>query len=172
MNKFKIGDKVKVRDDLEVGRYYGELDFLSGMRNLEGKELTIDFISEKGNYGFEESSYVCSEEMLKKVFNDKDVDVEDVDDDDSVIDDNKLLKFALDKLNTTKEELEEEYKKSSTDKQILENIQKRCNDFESYCESNRFCDTCEVYAFKKRNNMKGLGTKNCMLVYEYLFDKK
>ena len=42
MNEFKIGDKVKLRDDLEVRRRYGKLEFLSGMRNLEGKELTID----------------------------------------------------------------------------------------------------------------------------------
>lgn len=153
--KFQIGDKVKLRDDLEVRRRYGKLEFLSGMRNLEGKELTIDFISEEGNYGFEESSYVCSEEMLKKVFNDSD-----------------LLEFALGKLlDMTKEELIEKYKENKIDKQELEDMKKRCNDFENYC-GGRFCSECDINKFQKRNGLSGLGTRNCMLIYEYLFSEK
>ena len=151
MSKFQIGDKVKLRDDLEVRRRYGKLEFLSGMRNLEGKELTIDFISEEGNYGFEESGYVCSEEMLKKVFNDSD-----------------LLEFALDKLlDMTKEELIEKYKENKIDKQVVEHMKKRYNDLESHCSKTE-CSTCDVYKFKKRN---GIGAGNCILVYEYLFKK-
>ena len=151
MNEFKIGDKVRLRDDLEVRRRYGKLEFLSGMRNLEGKELTIDFISEEGNYGFEESSYVCSEEMLKKVFNDSD-----------------LLEFALDKLlDMTKEELIEKYKENKINKQELEHMKKRYNDLESYCSKTE-CNNCDVYKFKKRH---GIGAGNCILVYEYLFKK-
>ena len=154
MGKFQIGDKVKLRDDLEVRRRYGKLEFLSGMRNLEGKELTIDFISEEGNYGFEESGYVCSEEMLKKVFNDSD-----------------LLEFALDKLlYMTKEELIERYKENKIDKQDLEDMIKRSKDFENYCDG-RFCNDCIVYKFQKREGLGRLSTKNCMLVYEYLFKK-
>lgn len=154
MSKFQIGDKVKLRDDLEVRRRYGKLEFLNGMRNLEGKELTIDFISEEGNYGFEESGYVCSEEMLKKVFNDSD-----------------LLEFALDKLlYMTKEELIERYKKNKIDKQELEDIIKRCSDFESYCNG-KHCSGCDVHEFQKRHGLDGLDIKNCMLVYEYLFKK-
>ena len=153
MSKFQIGDKVKLRDDLEVRRRYGKLEFLSGMRNLEGKELTIDFISEEGNYGFEESGYVCSEEMLKKVFNDSD-----------------LLEFALGKLlDITKEELIEKYKESKIDKQIVEDIKKRSDDFKNYC--GRFCSKCDVHKFKERNNLRGLGDRNCMMIYEYLFKK-
>ena len=154
MSKFQIGDKVKLRDDLEVRRRYGKLEFLSGMRNLEGKELTIDFISEEGNYGFEESGYVCSEEMLKKVFNSDD-----------------LLEFALDKLlDITKEELIEKYKENNIDKQELEDMKKRCKDFGNYC-NDRYCDTCDVNKFQKRNGLNGIGTRNCMLIYEYLFKK-
>ena len=154
MSKFQIGDKVKLRDDLEIRRRYGKLEFLSGMRNLEGKELTIDFISEEGNYGFEESGYVCSEEMLKKVFNSDD-----------------LLEFALDKLlDMTKEELIDKYKENKIDKQELEDMKKRCKDFGNYC-NDRCCDTCDVNKFQKRNGLNGIGTRNCMLIYEYLFKK-
>ena len=155
MNEFKIGDRVKLRDDLEVRRRYGKLEFLSGMRNLEGKELTIDFISEEGNYGFEESGYVCSEEMLKKVFNDSD-----------------LLEFALDELlYMTKEELIEKYKENKICEQIVEDIERRCKDFESYCSS-RGCGYCDVYKFLKRNNMKEVSAGNCILIYEHLFNKE
>ena len=154
MSKFQIGDKVKLRDDLEVRRRYGKLEFLSGMRNLEGKELTIDFISEEGNYGFEESGYVCSEEMLKKVFNDSD-----------------LLEFALGKLlDMTEEELIEKYKENKIDKQELEDMKERCDDFGNYCNY-RCCDTCDVNKFQKRYGLNGIGTRNCMLIYEYLFKK-
>ena len=37
MNKFKVGDKVKLRDDLEVGRDYVELTFLRDMMYLHVK---------------------------------------------------------------------------------------------------------------------------------------
>ena len=53
MNEFKIGDKVRLRDDLEEGEVYGGLTFLSGMKELQGKELTIDYIDKDGDYTFE-----------------------------------------------------------------------------------------------------------------------
>ena len=68
MSKFKVGDKVKLRDNLKVGEKYEGVLFLSGMKDLQGKELTINYISE-GDYTFEESVYYCSGEMLEKVFN-------------------------------------------------------------------------------------------------------
>ena len=153
MNEFKVGDKVKLRDNLKVGEKYEGVLFLSGMKDLQGKELTINYISE-GDYTFEESVYYCSEEMLKKVFNDGD-----------------LLEFALDKLlYMTKEELIEKYKENKIDKQELEDMKKRCNDFENYCSS-RCCDDCDINKFQKRNGLNRLGTRNCMLIYEYLFKK-
>lgn len=154
MNEFKIGDKVKVRSNLEVGKKYGGVVFLSGMEFLKGKELTIHNVSEEDDYTFEECNYYCSEEMLEKVFSDGD-----------------LLEFALGKLNIAKEELEkelrEEYEKNKIDKQVVEHMKKRYNDLESHCSKTE-CSTCDVYKFKKRN---GIGAGNCILVYEYLFNK-
>ena len=154
MNKFKIGDKVRLRDDLEVEKEYGGLDFVSGMEFLQGKEVTIDGISKQGNYTLEESCYYYSEEMLEKV--------NDTDD---------LLEFALSKLNMTKEELRREYKKNKISEQIIEDIEKRCKDFENYCSS-RGCGDCDIEKFIKRNNMKDTGTRRCMLIYEHLFEKE
>ena len=154
MNEFKIGDKVRLRDNLEGGEVYGGVTFLSGMKELQGKELTIYYIDKDGDYTFEEGNYYCSEEMLEKVFNDSD-----------------LLEFALGKLNIAKEELEkelrEEYEKNKIDKQELEHMKKRYNDLENHCSKTE-CSTCEVYKFKKRH---GIGAGNCILVYEYLFNK-
>ena len=110
MNKFKIGDKVKLRDDLEVGRDYGGITFLRDMKDLQDKELTIDRISRQGNYILKEGRYYYSEEMLEKV--------NDTDD---------LLEFALGKLNMTKEELRREYENSKTEKQIVEDGTVKCN---------------------------------------------
>ena len=154
MNKFKIGDKVRLRDDLEVGRDYGEITFLRDMKDLQGKELTIDRISRQGNYILKEGRFYYSEEMLEKI--------NDTDD---------LLEFALGKLNMTKEELRREYENSKTEKQIVEDVIKRCEDFESYCSS-RGCGDCDIEKFIKRNNMKDTGTRRCMLIYEYLFEKE
>ena len=158
MNEFKIGDKVRLRDDLEEGEVYGRLAFLSCMKELQGKELTIDYIDKDGDYTFEEGNYYCSEEMLEKVFSDGD-----------------LLEFALGKLNIAKEELEkelrEEYKKNKIDKQVVENISKRYRDFENYCNG-KCCDDCDVEKFLKRNNMKEVSAGNCILIYEHLFNKE
>ena len=154
MNEFKIGDKVRLRDDLEEGEVYGGLTFLSGMKDLQRKDLTIYYVSDDGDYTFEEGNYYCSEEMLEKVFSDGD-----------------LLEFALGKLNIAKEELEkelrEEYEKNKINKQAIEDMKKRYNDLESHCSKTE-CSTCDVYKFKKRN---GIGAGNCILVYEYLFKK-
>ena len=85
-----------------------------------------------------------------------------------------LLEFALNKLNITKEELreelEEEYERREIDKQVLEHIEKRSNDFTSYC-SDRSCMDCEIRKFKKDNNFVAISTGGCILVYEYLFKR-
>ena len=154
MNKFKVGDKVRLRDDLKVGEEYGEVSFSSSMNKLKGKELTIEGMSLKGNYEIEESYFFLSDEMLEKV------------DDDNT---DNLLEFAIDKLGISKEELEEEYKKNKIKEQELEDMKKRCNDFESYCSSNKCCIDCYVRKFQKSNGLDRLGTRNCMSIYEYLF---
>ena len=43
--KYKVGDKVKVRDDLVVGCYYGGYLYSNYMSLFSGKEVTIDGVS-------------------------------------------------------------------------------------------------------------------------------
>ena len=42
--KYKIGDKVRVREDLVVGQWYGEDTFASAMAPFKGKIVTISNI--------------------------------------------------------------------------------------------------------------------------------
>ena len=55
MSKFQIGDKVKLRDDLEIRRRYGKLEYRKGIKNWYGKKVTRKTKSEEGKNGFEES---------------------------------------------------------------------------------------------------------------------
>ena len=66
--KFKVGDKVRVRKDLEVGTKYGEVTFLTRMDNLRGKVVTINHTScrHPNCYGIEH--WMMSGEMLEPVF--------------------------------------------------------------------------------------------------------
>ena len=85
-----------------------------------------------------------------------------------VIGDGELLKLALDKLNTTKEELEAEYEKRRVE---LEDIKKRGRDFEKYC-GNKFCNECDINEFRKHNGLSELSSRTCILIYEYLSKNK
>lgn len=44
--KYKIGDKVRVREDLIVDQWYGNDKFCSGMYSFEGQTVTIKIVKE------------------------------------------------------------------------------------------------------------------------------
>lgn len=61
--KYKVGDIVKLRDDLEAGEYYGGIQFMEGMNYLKNKaidieecfeELTGDWYKVVGKWGITE----------------------------------------------------------------------------------------------------------------------
>lgn len=71
--KYKIGDIVKIRDDLTVGKKYnmdgcetGDI-VVSDMLNLSGKTVTIVFVSEDENpcYYVNDSIYCWTDEMFE-----------------------------------------------------------------------------------------------------------
>lgn len=63
-NKFKVGDKVKVREGLVVDKKYDGVYYTSSMANMSGKVLTIYYI---GNdfYEVKEHDLYWSDEMLE-----------------------------------------------------------------------------------------------------------
>ena len=64
--KYKVGDKIRVRRDLVVGKTYRGLDFLPGHKKECGKIFTIEY-SDGEYYRLNGSEYWWSEEMLEEV---------------------------------------------------------------------------------------------------------
>lgn len=64
---FKVGDKIRVREDLEVGKVYGGVNFISLMREFLGKEATITDVSYGGNFllDIDEDRFFWSTEMFE-----------------------------------------------------------------------------------------------------------
>lgn len=63
--KYKVGDKVKFRDDLVIDRWYGGIQFLSGMRNLRGQTATIRHLERSESFLVYGSAFWYSPEMLE-----------------------------------------------------------------------------------------------------------
>lgn len=68
--KFKIGDKVRVREDLVIGNCYGKERFVDGMKEYKGQIFTIKEIY-RGVYIFEKNLFNWTDEMLEKVKKEK-----------------------------------------------------------------------------------------------------
>ncbi|WP_312286878.1 hypothetical protein [Terrisporobacter sp.] len=68
-SKFKVGDKVRVKNGLKVGIRYGDIEFLNIMDKYSGLKCTIESITTEGNYILKNGKYslTYSAEMLEKV---------------------------------------------------------------------------------------------------------
>lgn len=67
MAKFKIGDKVRVRSDLIVGKYYSNIKMLDGlMERCIGSIGTIEYVND-GDYHLD-IGFFWSEEMLEPLY--------------------------------------------------------------------------------------------------------
>lgn len=64
--KYKVGDKVRIRKDLQVGRRYGGVTARKGMKENFGAVGTIELIHNNG-YRLDVSDFWWSEEMLEEV---------------------------------------------------------------------------------------------------------
>lgn len=66
MMKYKVGDKVKIRKDLEVGQAYGSCLFKREMKNLCGEIARIIEVHEHyGDYCVASSSFYWTDEMFE-----------------------------------------------------------------------------------------------------------
>lgn len=61
--KYKVGDKVRVREDLEVGKSYNGCYFESSMAKLKGKVVEIVDLDDE-SYFIKEDKYYWTEEMF------------------------------------------------------------------------------------------------------------
>lgn len=67
--KFKVGDRVRIRKDLEIDETYGENIFVEEMKYLWGEVVTISKVCEAGQYRLVEDETGCcwTDEMLEPV---------------------------------------------------------------------------------------------------------
>ena len=64
--KYKIGDKVKIREDLVAGEMYGTLSLFSGkMEEIRGRTYIVNNISNSGNYILDRCGFFISEKMIE-----------------------------------------------------------------------------------------------------------
>nr|DAO33696.1 MAG TPA: Mind bomb SH3 repeat domain [Caudoviricetes sp.] len=65
-NKFKVGDKVRVREGLVVDKFYGDMYCYPLMDKIGGEILTVDSV-QNIYYGVKENDCYWSDEMLEPV---------------------------------------------------------------------------------------------------------
>ena len=147
--KYKIGDKVRVKKDLEPGNFYGRVYYSSDMNKFKAMECVVTNIYD-GTYNINDSEYGFSDEML-----------EPVDD---------LLEYALEKLGITKEELENEMNRDKEDMEKAKEMVRLNHEMTAYCDSFKYvCQGCKVKEFKDK--YKTYGNFDCDDVYKYLKEK-
>ena len=147
--KYKVGDKVRVRKDLVPGNKYGDVIYVSNMDKFKNEECVITSTDNEA-YCINGLGYWWTEEML-----------EPVDD---------LLDYALEKLEMTKEELEDEMRIDKEDMAKVIEIVRLNNEVETYCNLfNASCEGCKVREFM--NKYSKVGKMECNDVYRYLKEK-
>ena len=147
--KYKIGDKVRVRKDLEPGNFYGRGYYSSDMNKFKAMECVVTNIYD-GTYNINNSEYGFTDEMLEPV--------------------NDLLEYALEKLGMTKEELKDEMNRDEEDMAKAIEIVRLNNEVEAYCNLfNASCEGCKIREFM--NKYSKVGKMECNDVYRYLKEK-
>ena len=149
--KYKIGDKVRVRKDLEPGNFYGRAYYASDMNKFKAMECVVTNIYD-GTYNINNSEYGFSDEML-----------EPVDD---------LLEYALEKLGMSKEELKDEMNRNKEDIKFIEKCIKDKSEIREYCKKFPFnCTGCGIKKFKDKYKDKYYGDMECVDLFRYLKEK-
>ena len=153
--KYKIGDKVRVRKDLVLGNKYGGIIYASNMDKFKNKECDITSVTNKA-YHINGSGHWWTDEMLEPV------------------DEGALLKYALEKLGMTKEELENEMNRDKEDIAFVKKCIKDKDEIREYCQKfNSACNGCEIKKFKNKykDKFKYQSDIICDNVYRYLKEK-
>ena len=149
--KYKIGDKVRVRKDLVPDNYYDKIDYASIMDEFETTDCIITGIMD-GIYNINDSKYWFPAEMLE------------------LVDDEKILEYALEKLGMTKGELMDEMNEDKEDIEKAKEMVKLNKDEQAYCDSfERVCQGCKVKEFKDKYSR--FGRMICTDVFKYLKEK-
>ena len=149
--KYKIGDKVRVRKDLVPDSEYGGVCYVEYMDKFKDKECVITNMDDT-SYQINNSEFWWTDEMLEPV------------------DEGALLKYALEKLGMSKEELENEMNEDDEDMKKAKEIVRINKEADTYCDSFKWeCQGCKVKEFKDK--YRRFGRMICSDVYKYLKEK-
>ena len=147
--KYKVGDKVRVRKDLVVDNYYGGVCYVEYMDGFKGKECVI---TDMDGIAYQIGDFWWTDEMLEPV------------------DEGALLKYALEKLGMSKEELENEMNEDDEDMKKAKEIVRINKEADTYCDLFKWeCQGCKVKEFKDK--YRRFGRMICSDVYKYLKEK-
>ena len=150
--RYKIGDKVRVRKDLVPNSEYGGVCYVEFMDKFKDKECVITNMDDT-SYRINNSEFWWTDEMLEPV------------------DEGALLKYALEKLGMSKEELENEMnEEDDEDMKKAKEIVRINKEADTYCDSFKWeCQGCKVKEFKDKYSR--FGRMICSDVYGYLKEK-
>lgn len=73
--EYKVGDVVRIREDLQEGKRYGECDVMQDMLQFRGVVDTIEYVDKDGDFYLENNPYIWNKDMLELVEakNDKEI---------------------------------------------------------------------------------------------------
>ena len=118
--KYEVGDKVRVRGDLEVNSLYGEVLFASGMKKCSGKTMTVDKIIDTCRYRLKEDAghYNWSDEMLEDA---KDINI--------IVKGDKVIAKMGNKVGIAKCSPEDEFDIFTGTRLAIDRLEKKCNPY-------------------------------------------
>ena len=118
--KYKVGDKVRVKENLVVDSRYGNSSFVSQMRKYRGKTMTIDGIKCNNFYVFKEDpdKWFWTDEML-----------EDVEDITILVKGNKVIAKRGNKVGIAKCSPEDDFDIFVGAKLALERLEEECKPY-------------------------------------------
>ena len=117
--KYKVGDKVRVKKDLEVGKRYGTDAFVLDMKKYAGKTMIVDAIIGADRYKLEDAGHWnWTDEML-----------EDAEDITILVKGNKVIAKRGNKVGIAKCSPEDEFDIFVGAKLALERLEEKCNPY-------------------------------------------
>lgn len=145
--KYKVGDKVRVRKDLVVGKEYGDNVFIADMKKYSGKIMTVGGITVTGDYTFKEDANIWywSDEML-----------EDRDKIEIIVDGNKTIAKKDGKVGIAKCSPEDKFDIFTGAKLAIDRLEKKCTPYGWLKEGVTYCYPCvgsdDLYDYYTYNN--------------------
>lgn len=117
--KYKVGDKVRVREDLIVNNTYGNYFFSSGMKPYVGKTMTINHV---GNHAYhfkeDKNNWDWTDEML-----------EDVEGINIIVDGNKVIAKKDGKVGIAKCSPEDEFDIFTGVRLAIDRLEEKCRPY-------------------------------------------